>query len=107
MTETNVLADAAEQANFLTEFKGLRHKLDAPDDSGVLDHDLPQFPVLESWKDNIFFSFGHDWMFRDYLLPAYYKPGQDEVEYALKVGWIFDITAYRKYIDIIGLYIDI
>jgi len=73
------ISDEATLTDFLTEFKGVRIKTDASDTT------LPQFPVIETWDENIFFSFGQDWMFRDYLFPAYFIPGHDEFEYALKV----------------------
>ena len=84
--------DAAQVlTEFKQEFKGLRNKLN-PLNQAASDNELnvPQFPVLETWKNSVFFSFGHNWMYRDYLLPAYYIPaalasGNVEQEFALKV----------------------
>lgn len=75
----NEAITAANEAAFLADFKGIRQNKD------LANPTYPQFPLLETWKDNIFFTFGHDWMYRDYLFPAYYIPNTDEMEYALKV----------------------
>ena len=81
------------EALFLTEFKGIREHIDHPSaDDPQIQYNLPMFPVLETFKDNIFFSFGLDWMYRDYLFPAYYIPNTDEMEYALKVISAFFIN---------------
>ena len=93
VTETNVLtvdtsAACDQECEFKKVFKGLRHKLDQRGGNAFSPDTHPQFPVLETWKDNIFFTFGHDWMYRDYLFPAFYVPNTDEQEYALKVVFI-------------------
>ena len=47
------------------------------DPAATVDQSLIQFPVLETWKDEVFFSFGLDFMYRGYLFPAYYIPSLD------------------------------
>ena len=82
---------AQVEAEFKTEFKGLRNKLNPLNqNTGNNQLNVPQFPVLETWRNSVFFSFGHNWMYRDYLLPAYFIPaalasGNVEQEFALKV----------------------
>ena len=62
-----------------TVFSGLRMKVTEYDDdpAATVDQSLIQFPVLETWKDEVFFSFGLDFMYRGYLFPAYYIPSLD------------------------------
>ena len=64
-------------------FFGLRLKKDPAGNATV----CPVSPIFENWYDTIFFSFGYDWLYRDYLLPAYYLPGRQsgEQEFAYKI----------------------
>ena len=58
---------------------------------------MVQFPVLETWKDQVFFSFGLDYKFRGYLFPAFYIPNTGDKEYALSLRLsVFDRRKKRN-----------
>ena len=78
--QEEAIFEAGDEVEFKKYFKGIRLNHDY-DETGTK---CVEFPVLHTLKDQVVFSFGTDYLYKEYLFPGYLNTKGMETDWALK-----------------------